>query len=105
MSVKVQRNTDFLTLLARSKPQLRRALLEKCNGDQADCLCELVLNLLEGKLPVSKEDVSELKRVKKVLRTLRSKKVPLTKKKKLFKKISLPLVNKIVKPALSYFKQ
>ena len=103
MSENVQNNADFLTLLARSKPTLRKALLEKCNDDQANCLCELIVNLLDGKLPMSEETISKLKKNKKVLRELRNKNISLTEKKRKFNKVAVPLVNEIVKPSLNHF--
>lgn len=79
---KALNHRDYLTLLAKSKSKRRRkALIDLADKKEIDAICEIVLNLLNGRLRVPRNVHSSLKRHKNELRIL-AKKTPPVKLKK-----------------------
>ena len=73
----------FLRLLSRSSPKRRKRLLQQATKDELTVLFEICLNILKGNIPLNNTVFKKLKRHKGILRTLGSKKVALTHKKKI----------------------
>ena len=73
----------FLRLLTRSSPKRRKRLLQQATKDELTVLFEICLNILKGNIPLNDTAFKKLKRHKGILRTLGSKKVALTHKKKI----------------------
>lgn len=67
---RLERNLDFLKLLTKVKPKQRQAIIKTSDRDLVLCLCECVLNLLEGNLKITPSQLEKLKRYKNPLRTL-----------------------------------
>jgi len=81
MSRRLRDNADFLRVLAKANPKLRRAILECCHNELIKAICEVTLNVLSGVVPLNAQQKGKLKRHKKILRALADRKVS-TKKKK-----------------------
>lgn len=70
MSKKIRDNANFLLLLEKADFKQRKALLDSINPQQLLAVCELILNILKGVIPVSDYTKRRLKNYVKVLRTL-----------------------------------
>lgn len=81
MSRRLRNNADFLRVLAKASPKLRRAILSCCHSELIKAICEVTLNVLRGVVPVNQQQKEKLKRYKKVLRALADRKVSLKKKR------------------------
>lgn len=79
---KVKRHVHLLHLLSNANPQQRKAILRTASTEQIKTICEICQNLLSGNIPIAK--VQKLRSYKKVIRQLADKKIPISKKKKLF---------------------
>lgn len=63
---------DFFSVLAKAKPQLRKALLIKADNSLIKAIIEVVLNTLNGNLHVPKQDVQKMRKHRKVMRQIAS---------------------------------
>jgi hypothetical protein len=76
----------------------QKDIINRAKAPLINKICECVLNILNGKVNISKDDVEKLKPYKKLFRKLLQKKLKLTQKKKLinqkggFLQIILPLI-------------
>ena len=73
----------FLRSLTRSSPKRRKLLLQQATKDELTVLFEICLNILKGNIPLNNTAFKKLKRHKRILRTLGSKKMALTHKENL----------------------
>lgn len=76
-----EKDVECLKLLGKS--QRKSAILKSCPNSLIKSVCECVLNLLKGNLPISKQVKTRLTPYKRTLRKLAQKKVPLFKKRRL----------------------
>lgn len=76
----------FLQLLCTSNQKQRKTLLNIITQDQLRVLCELVLNIYYGNLPVSKHYIERLARQKKFIQVLVDRKFKNNHKKRLIVK-------------------
>jgi len=83
MSARLKRNLDFLNVLAKAKPKQRQAIISTASKDLLLCICEVVDNILRGAVKLTVKQKQQLKRYKKVLRTVADRKIPLKQKQKL----------------------
>ena len=83
MAQRLRKNHDFLKLLAKCTPAQRKAILKTADDALVRTICECVLNVLKGTVPVSKPAKKKLLPHKKSLIALAEKSTPLHKKKKL----------------------
>ena len=84
MSFMVKMSTiEHLKLLTKTKS--KSAFLKKCPNSIIKGVCECALNLLRGNIPISKQKKNKLIHYKRTLRRLGDRKVPLLKKRRLFK--------------------
>lgn len=74
-------NLPYLQVLAKSKPKVRKIIVEHGPSDIVLCICECTLNLLKGVIPLTPNQKQRLARYKKYLRVLANKKVSRKKKK------------------------
>jgi hypothetical protein len=72
---------EHLNLLGKCKNKAQ--LLRKCPNSLIKCVCECVLNLLKGNVPITIRHKNRIAPYKRTLRRLSDKKVPLFKKRKL----------------------
>ena len=83
MAQRLRKNHDFLKLLVKCTPAQHKAILKVADDTLARTICECVLDVLKGTMPVSKPAKKKLLVHKKPLITLAEKSTPLEKKKKL----------------------
>lgn len=81
MSACDERTLELLKLISNTKHP--KTLLKKCSKPEIKTLCECVLNVLCGNIPLTKSQKDRLYPHKESLRKLSKKKIPLYKKKKI----------------------
>ena len=74
---RVKSNLHLLKALSGPNPKLRRAILQNCDSDLIKCLAEISLNVLEGRIILSKKQAAKLRPFKQTLRLLAGKKAKL----------------------------
>jgi len=98
MSERVRRNLPTLRSVHRMNEPARKQFIKTCHPDFLECLCECSKNLLKGNIPLNSSQFNKLRRYKKVLRTLATKKASNKTRRKLLQKGGfLPL---LIGPAL-----
>src|SRR5215475_3440341 len=81
MSKRVLQQRDYLSVLSRCSPQLRKTILSQATPELIQCIGECILNVSNGNVPHKKH--KQVKAVAgKVLHTLRNKTTSLNKKRK-----------------------
>lgn len=86
----VLKRKDFLGLLVRNKNNKKRrnALVDIADTSEIKAVCEIILNLLHGNVPITKCVHKQCKRYRTVLRSLADNKTCLAVKKQILKKQS-----------------
>lgn len=74
-SNRLQRNITYLDVLAKTKPSTRTAIIENADKDLIICLCECALNILNGNIPLDRDQFNKLLKHKEQIRLLASKKL------------------------------
>ena len=83
MSSRVRRHILCLQFLKTQKnAKLRKAIIDNSDNDLVCTLCECALNILQENVAVTPQQKTQLRKYKKHLRALASKKVTMTKKRK-----------------------
>lgn len=81
MSACTEQNLELLKLIGKSRnPKL---IIQKASNSVIKALCECVLNVLHGNVPITKAQREKLALHKNCLRKLSNKKVPLYKKRRI----------------------
>jgi hypothetical protein len=96
MSSRISRNRERLKQLYKAPPAQRKVILRTANPDFINSLCEIALNILQGKIPLTPQQHIKLRRRKKDLRILANKNVLISKKKRLINQTGgflLPLLS------------
>lgn len=83
MAKRLKNNLDELKVLKKAKPALRKSILKTADKDLICCLSECCHNILNGNVQLSPDNKKCLKRHRKHLRHLASKRVSLKKKRNL----------------------
>ena len=83
MSQLIKRQLDTLRFLNRTKPSVVKSVIQNCDKDLLDAICECSLNILKGKVPLKPSEHKLLNRYKNYLRVL-IKKSTSQKKKRAF---------------------
>ena len=83
MSERIKRNLPVIKRLKRMNVGKRKKFLKVCNQDMIDCLCETSKNILRGNLPISSACLKKLRRYKKTLREISTKKTAASKRRAL----------------------
>ena len=96
MAQRLRKNHDFLKLLAKCTPAQRKAILKVADNALVRTICECVLNVLKGTVPVSKPAKKKLLPHKKSSIALAEKRTPNHKKKKLFVRPVLRVLSSIL---------
>jgi hypothetical protein len=65
-----KKNFDCLDLLGKSKPKLRKAILDNADNDVILAICECIMNLLNGKVKIDDSILNKTKKFKHQLRDL-----------------------------------
>jgi hypothetical protein len=76
MSSRVRQVLPELKRLKHLAEKDRRRYLKNCEGSFIDCLCECVKHLLKGRVPLKQKQLKSLRRYKRLLRKVASKKTP-----------------------------
>jgi len=82
---RLEKNKKFLKLLLLADRKIQKKLIQNSNKEQIYCICEIILNLLKGKIPISDDVFKLLNKEKKLLRKI-VKKSSLKNKKYLIQK-------------------
>lgn len=61
---------DLLSALHTLKPKYQKALLKSCDEDEINCICEIIHNVLKGKVPLEEKAKKKLQKYKELLRKL-----------------------------------
>ena len=103
------KNLSYLKLLgeySKKSPLQFKTLIKNSSDNEIKAVCELILNILHGKLPVS--DVSKLKRHKNKLRHLTANNLTSKKRKSYITRgrgFMLPLLSLGIPALISLFKK
>jgi hypothetical protein len=101
MSKRMRGSLPYLQVIVKSKPKLRKLLIDNVPANVITAICECSLNLLKGVILVTPRQKRRLARYKTHLRDLASKKV-LRKRKKLYlNKKGGNLLSALLPPVLS----
>ena len=100
----VQMQIPFLELLQSTSVKQRKALLQTLTRDQFHALCEVVINVYKGNVPVSNYYVKKLLPFKRSIQLLADKHVCANRKKKILA-LKHALIPWVLKPVLSMLKK
>lgn len=81
MSLRLKRNLPLLRSLVGATSNERKAILGHCSSDLILSLCEIALNLLKGRIPLTLTQLKKLKRQKTSIKLFANKRVSLQKKR------------------------
>lgn len=101
MSRAVTNNADALRFLVRAKPSSRIALLKTADKELIRCICECVLNTINGHVPLNQSQKNKLTKHKNVLRKLVQRGGGINKKKKLLLQNGGAILPLILAPLLT----
>ena len=99
MSRRMKKYYPLLRAINSLPEPLRRRAVSACDRHMIDCFCECAKNILKGNVPLTKRQMSKLRREREGLRLLAVKKTSLNKKKKILQKGGL--LTALLGPALS----
>ena len=77
------KNYHWLKVLHDSKPTTRKALLAAANKELIDTICECLKNILLGRIKISQQLLKKLKRRRRAVEEIQSKKTNIKRKKEL----------------------
>jgi hypothetical protein len=81
MSLRLKRNLPLLRRLVGSTAKERKAILGRCSSDLILALCEIALNLLKGRIPLTLNQLKKLRRQKTAIKLFANKRASLQKKR------------------------
>lgn len=61
---------DLLSALHTLKPKYQKALLKSCDEEEINCICEIIHNVLKGRVPLEEKAKKKLQKHKEILRKL-----------------------------------
>lgn len=103
---RVQNNINYLHVLCKCNKKMLKAIIDSSDKELISCICECVLNCINGNVKVNDDDLRKLKRYKKILRDLLNKHKPIKNKKKILIQHGngfLPILIPTIIQALSSF--
>ena len=100
MSKRMRGSLPYLEVLAKSKPKLRKVLIDNVPATVITAICECCLNLLKGVIPLTPRQKRRLARYKAHLRALANKKVSRKKKKQYLNQKGGCLLTALLPPVL-----
>jgi len=86
MSDRVKRYLPVLKRIRKLGNKARREFIRKCDKDFIDCVSECARNLLKGNVPLTKRQMTDLRRKRQDLRALSKKKTSMRAKRKIVQK-------------------
>jgi len=86
MSDRVKRYLPVLKRIRKLGNKARREFIRKCDKDFIDCVSECARNLLKGNVPLTKRQMTNLRRKRQDLRALSKKKTSMRAKRKIVQK-------------------
>jgi len=93
MNKRITRNLPTIRKLRRMPEKSRKSFVKNCSPDFINCICECSKNLLKGNVPVTPVQLKKLRRHKKALHTLSTKKASLKTRRQLLQRGGfLPLI-------------
>ena len=101
MSKRMRGSLPYLQVMVKSKPKLRKFLIDNVPANVITAICECSLNLLKGVIPLTPRQKRRLVRYKTHLRALANKKVSRKQKKKHLNKKGGNLLTALLPPVLS----
>ena len=101
MSKRMRGSLPYLQVIVKSKPKLRKLLIDNVPANVITAICECSLNLLKGVIPVTPRQKRRLARYETHLRDLASKKVSRKRKKLYLNQKSGNLLSALLPPVLS----
>lgn len=101
MTQSVKSNSDVLKFLCKAKPQHRRAILKVADKKLVSCICECVHNILNGNIPLTKNQKNKLYAHKKTLRKINKKGDTFKVKKKIIEQKGSGFLPLILVPILT----
>lgn len=105
MSLNLRQDKAFLELLASTNPFQQKALLITATPSQVHSICECIVNVLYGTIPLDSRDRSSLLSHKNALYTLAKPTLPYPEKKKLLVQEGGGVLDQLlpaILPALSF---
>ena len=107
MKDRLKKNFNLLTFLGRCKNKTRRLVLRESDKELVDAICDCVLNVCNGVVPINKHAKTKLKKHKIKLRQLTDTKSSTKKKRRIliqnggsFLTVLLPIVTSAIAPLL-----
>ena len=98
---RLQKQYQALRQLKETKnKKLRNAILQEGGKELIDCLCECVLNVIKGHVPLTKAQFKKLKRQRRPLEELANKKTSLKKKRRLLEQKGGILLPSLIAPLI-----
>lgn len=79
----MQRNLALLETLHKAPAHIRRVILARASPDLISALCEIAINVLYGRVPLTTKQYNQLNKNKRLIRLIADKKVKTVKKKRL----------------------
>jgi len=80
---RVKDNLDILKVLSIGKKPIKKAILEKADGELVTYLCECALNSIKGNVKMPKESIEKFKKSRRIIHKLLEKKRPIKEKRKI----------------------
>lgn len=108
MGCRLRKHLDLLKVLYAASPKLRKAILRSVDGDVIKCFAECSHNILAGTVKLSPKQRDRLRRLKKQVRMLATRKTSMVKKRHTLVQtggLSLALLAPIISIAASLISQ
>lgn len=102
MNRRLKSYLSFLDLLCIASAKQKTSLLTTISSAQMQTLCEVIYNVYKGTIPVTKKDINSLLPFKNIIRTLITRSVNQSRRKRLLLKHQ-KVIPHLIKPALKYF--
>ena len=83
MSARIRRNIPLLEKLYKARAAGRRVILNNAGPDFLNALCEIALNILKGRIPLTHRQYTQLQRQSSGIRIFASKRTSIARKKRL----------------------
>lgn len=99
MNRRLKSHLSFLNLLCIASAKQRTSLLTTISPAQLQTLCEVIYNVYKGIIPVTKKDINSLLPFKNIIRTLITRSVNQSRRKRLLLKHQ-KVIPHLIKPAL-----
>ena len=99
---RLNEHIPFLQLLSRTHMKQKSAVLETATSEQIKILSEIVLNLLNGNIPITNSQKKKLKTFEKQFISLSDKKITASNLKRMWIKYSNTLLNVLLTNTLPH---